>query len=791
MTPYKSALEFIYDRSSLASKQKKEWFIPAADAIIDYAIGLQINDKSNITSDLGLVQGKLDVKFIREALRAYIPPEGKADLDEGHNLYVFDENSYEDSKNRPDAGNLPTYLNSIDFIKTVRDRYVGEYIRQFSEMQAYNRDPEAVMERNRKMKKKIEDLVDDMIIKLLEGVQSKEELEDINLDKIREEFIENWVDEKTEQYQHRLNLLNDMVQADMKYLQGFVYWFATEHVYTYRGIYGDNQFRKEVVHPNEYFRLPNTVSPFVKDDMAGVRRYQLNIKEIITFFGDKLDKKDVDYIKDIVNNHKLGTDSAVSVEQIKKREITYGDLRDAKDNFKFSKGDLVDVHHIVLQSIKPVKLLTYVALDGTIQQTIVDKDYQLEEEIGDKDLESIDTFETIEWYRIGFKDSGVYIKPEKLAVQTNSLPYNGICGFVGSGICDPIPRRIGGLSALHKFYTLMQQRAVAKYKNWLVIPESLMEDSEELTREEKLTYAKQDDILYINDEEVNANTLQALRAVIATNAERYIDILSSLIESTRKTALDIAGMNEQRYGDTSPNAGKAVTEYAITRATTASIALFYTYNAMKEQDAMLDLQYSKQLWKNGYKGSYYDKNTRKVQYVEIPPEEESPSDIGVFVRNNTDDEEKRSAMLEFAFAMGQNGQELVAIEAIDTDSAIEIKRVVKKAMKHKEELETQMRKYEEQMKLEVENIISQREEASRAHDSKLTVYKEEMANMRTIIESDTKLLIAMEGTEDTDNNEIEKKRLELQERKLELDSAQKKLDLLLRKESMDKKPVVN
>lgn len=767
----KSAHEYLYDKVSLQEKQKEKWYIDAIDSIIDYSTSMDFNDMVTVRKDMELSRGNVDITFILEALKPYIPVEERKELEVNHNLYNVKGGETNSAGKIPELG----YLSTIDFINQIRERYIGEYLRQFSEFQAYNRDPLAVVEFNEQLKKSIKAAVEEAIVKMIEEGMTDDELKEVDIEKKEKEFRDKWVDKKTIEYQNRLNLLNDLTNADIKYAQAFSHFFATERVCTYREIIGTN-IVKEIVNPDEYYRIPNNISPFIKDDVGGVRIYKLNLREIVTKFKERITKKDIDYIKDIIENRKSGDGYSVPGYLLQDRLV---DLRalNASEIYTFSKTDNVDVYHITVQSIIPIQILTYVdMLDGSIKKMEVDKDYELDEEIGDLILEAVDTFEVIDMYRIGEKSSGLYIKPEALPVQVGCLPYNGATGYLGMMLCNPVPRRVAGLQALYKFYTVQQQREVAKYKNWTIIPESILGDTEEMTRIERLEYAKKDSTLFIDDEEANANTLQTLRTLIAQGAERYIETLSNLRDGVRKEAMDIAGMNEQRYGDVNPNAGKATTEYAITRATTASIGLFFTFNQVREQDAMLDLAYSKQLWKQGFKGSYFDRNTKKVVYVEIPPEEDHPSDIGVFVKNSTDEMEKKQKLQDLAFAAAQNGELDLAVEALDAEGFTEIKKLIKDNAEAKRKLEKQMAEYQEQMRVQVEQLVNQREEGKMAHEKELKTYEEEMENLRTTIDSDTAVLVALISAGQNDGD-LANRKMQLDERKVQLQESQAKLQL--------------
>ena len=757
----KTAIDYLYDKCSLKEKQKKEWYVPAIDAIVDYMTTLSCNDKSDIESDMQIFDGNTPADFISEFLKPFIPDGGTGTLDTGH--YAMGFTGPDTNK---ELGSMPSYLPKVGFINQIKDRLVGEYIRQYSDLQVYNRDPKAIMERNQKLDSYLKKLVEKIILDLIQSKTSQEEIDEIDFDKVEKDFLEDWVDEETIQYQNRLNIINDLTKSDIQYIHAFIHWLATENVVTYRRLKGVD-FKKEIVDPREYYRIPNSNTPFIKDDPAGMRVTYINIHDIIANYQDEISAEDVTYLKDLISSGKHGSSYGATSHQIMSRRMNLA-ITPNKDIHLFSSSDTVPQYHIVMQSVKPIKILTYSSLDGSIREMEVDKGYTLSPDIGDLNLRSIDTFETIEFTRIGEKDAGIYIKPTVLDVQIGQLPYNGTQGYLGTGKCNPIPRRVAGLEALYKYYTLVQQKAVGKYRAWTIIPESILLDSEEMTKIDRLNYAKKDDLLIINSEDAGVADLQALRALVSQGTERFISMLGELRATIRREGLDEAGMNEERYGDGAANAGKAVTEYAITRATTASIGLFYTFNKVKEEDAMLDLAYSNQIFINGYKGSYFDKSTKKVVYVEIPSKDIDPTKIGVFVKNSIQEQEKKQAMMDFAFNMGQAGDTIVAIEALDSENATQIKKLVKDTVAKKEELDENFRRYEEEMKVQAEEIISKRDKDKQAHEASINSFREEMANIRKVLELDTQVVLKQMELENSDNEDVTNRLKDLEERKLEM-----------------------
>lgn len=747
-------------RVSFAETQKETWYKPIADHIIDLAT-TYANDKDKIETQIKAARGKVNVKDIQEELKAY-----NAD---------------------PNVPSFPTHINDLEFISGITERYMGEYIRQFTDFEVFNNDPNVVMKRNKELNSFLSDRILEAILDLYKQKQEANsqsqqpqpevQISEEEIKKLRKEFLDNWVDEKTVEYQNRVKLLDILTDSDLKYIQGFFYWFATEQVYSYRRVVGTNII-KEIINPMEYYRIPGNNNVFVEDDPMGVRVTRVNLNTLNIEHRKDLSETDYTFLVNLLDKGCKDGDYFVTPTMLESRIIT----RNAIDNLfngspevRFTQNGDITKYHIVFKKEEPIQILTYYGSDGSIKEQEVDMDYQLDIEAGDIDLKTDHILRVMDMYRFGSKEIGIYTKPNYVIPERNNvsnssivkLPYNGITGILGDGVCNPVPSRIVPLQVLTKFYTYQQQRSISKYKNYLVMSEDLIEDSEETSRLDKLAIAKQDGLLFINGENANANVLQTLRNINMSGMEQYIATLSQLIAELKRNAMEIASMNEQRYGDINTSAGKATTEYAITKATTASILLFEMFNKFRERDGLADIDASKVAWVNGMQGSYYDKQNKKVVYVDVSGEDHLSSNIGLYFKNGVLENEKKQKLTDLAFSSAQNGQLTLAAEALDADNMSALKQLIKEVEEKNKQMEQANTQYLEENKLRIEQLRKEIEDNRLANDVAINKYSQDMETARLELQLAHASYLQSLASENNDDD-IKLRKQELDEKKFAL-----------------------
>ena len=692
----KTVVELPDQRVSDETKQTESWYIPNANYWINLAIGQ--NDKTITQQFLDAANGLVDRKTYEYVLRNYVEKVGE-------------------------KGKLYGEIRDVDFLTPIKERYMGEFINMFANYQVFNNDPSITLARNKELANRVMSWCNQEIINELnkQGFQTNQQsITQDKLENVIDSVLDNWIDDVTVSTQKRLELINAITEAKDKYQQAYFYWWACEEVYTYREVYKDDVYLY-VISPLEYYRV-DSGNRYIEDDDAGVRLYKMTIPQIIDRFRDELDDTEIKYLKDIYSAApRYDTPDNIEfirvMEDFAERKSRINRNREVLANESRLWAKEIDIYHYVWKTEIKQGVLTHLDSNGIEVETIVDANYEFDYEAGDRDLRWEWINQVWEGWRIGGEHSGVYIKPRPILVQRErfnnysecKLPYNGVIGLNKDNLRNPIPFRILPYLALYRIYTLQQERAVNKFKSWLLFPESVLADSSEMTTEERLAVANKDGLLPYDDTEATPNALQSIREIATTALNNYINTLDVLKQNLKAEAWEAANMNNARFGDTKDYGGKAVNEANYVQALTGSVWSLECFNLFRERDYLANIDYSKFAWIDGKRGSYVDPNTHKVVVVDLDGSSDFGKNIGIYIRNNSDTQNKLNMMKELAFSASQNGDLDIAISAIEDNNLVSISQNIKKAVEAKREYEMQLQQAEQQTRIQAEQIIAERE----------------------------------------------------------------------------------
>ena len=161
-----------------------------------------------------------------------------------------------------------------------------------------------------------------------------------------------------------------------------------------------------------------------------------------------------------------------------------------------------------------------------------------------------------------------------------------------------------------------------------------------MTTEERLAVANKDSFLPFDDSDAQPNALQSIREVATSAITNYIQMLDNLKQGLKAEAWEAANMNNARFGDAKDYAGKAVNESNYSQAMTGSVWSLECFNLFRERDYVANIDYSKFAWIDGKRGSYVDPTTNKVVVVDIDGSSDFSGNIGIYIRNNADVQNK-------------------------------------------------------------------------------------------------------------------------------------------------------
>lgn len=711
-------------RVSSKAKKKKDFYIPTINFVVAQAQAH--SNKSVLEKRLKAAKGIIDDDVYQYVL----------------NPYNTDSELLKE---------FPGELRNYDMIIPILERYVGEYIRGRDSFLAKVNNSDAIYRKTKELNEVITKMATQQYINMLEVETGADNQNVPDIGEFVAEFKSNWIDERAIEAKDALDAIRDWQDMDDKQRDMFINLIIFGETYSYTEVNRDD-VTYEVVSPLEFYPIGNG-NKYVEDQDRCCRISLMSVDQILNKFRDDLKTKDIKFLEELVKHSIVGKPTFVPYEYLEGGDLrmdstgsTEGGLFSASIN-----SEQVYVHHAVLTSKVKVGILTYTNELGQEDEREVDEDYILDTVIGDIDIEWVWLNQLMHGWRIGNTTFGIYIPLRPVEVQRNELgnsskvknPYNGITSISGGTFITSIVERLLPYAALRNIYELQLERAVAKYDgNMLIMPESLVSKaSKHMTSAKRILYAKMDGKFYVDDSKASAiNAIGAIKSVALGDAQ-YIVGMRNLITSIEEAAMRGVNMNDQRYGDIDSSAGKGTTEEAIQRSSTGSILLFESFNRLREKDYEGVIDFSKVAWAdraqdNEELGSFV--TTDGIKQLTIS-QDYLLSNIGIHIKNRSIEANKQAALKDLAFAMGQNGNFDVAVEALESDNTIELRNFVKQAHKLNIEREQANSQSERDNNMQIAQLAAQEKQAERDSKEKIASDKNQTTIDVKLIEVNAEL----------------------------------------------------
>ena len=667
------------------SQKDKVWAAKCADWVI--AQGQGNRDTSELETKYGILQGKIPDSFYKKILNPY--------------------NATQEKYKR-----FPATMRNYDLMKGIIRRYVSEYIKNPHDFIVGANNPEVVLARNAKLRQELQIIVQEKIAARIqqsyqEWVEGGNDPKQFNpqtaldVEAFIKEFNENYIDDISAQGQSLLNVIKDLTNDLLLYARAYFDFVTFGECYTYTDVIG-NKIIKRVVSPRDAFPI-NTDNMFREDDDMFCERRKMTYQQIIDEFDDYLDDKQKEFLDTYYakRSSNTPTELAFSTYESYFPDICKKYSKEDRDLFKNNpnmmrdvNGDLYDVWHVVWRGEERRALVTYINETGFIDTRIEADEYKLNTELGDISIEYIYEPQVYECTRIGTRNDAIYPYGARAIAfnRKGKLPYNGINellpGFGKFSIIDIVtPYQI--------FYNIVayhREMVLAKNKlNILMIAKSLLGK----VPEETIYRMIADGVLYIDD----SNDQGMLRAqqtrMIQSNIGEYLTQLGNILIETKEAANDQVDMTPQRYGEIANSAGKGVTEEAVIRGSMGTVIIEFMMDCMRERDYNRDLDYTKLAWIDGLDTSYRDVDGN-LKYISLDVNSHIYADYIIKAKNSIKEQHKLVQLQQYAFSAAQNGDNMMAIAAIEGDNVASISKLIKKYQQQKEAHEEQLKQIEQQ-----------------------------------------------------------------------------------------------
>ncbi len=686
--------DFPQQRVPNSRKKEADWYAACCDWVI--AQGQNNRDSSQLEIKYGILQGKIPDEFYKKILNPY--------------------NATNEKYTR-----FPATMRNYDLMKGIIRRYVSEYIKNPHDFIVGANNAEVVLARNAKLRQELAIIVQQKIAARIQqsyqdwinGGNDPQQFNPqtaLDVEAFVQEFNESYIDDISAQGQQILNVIKDITEDALFYARAYFDFVTFGEAYTYTDIIG-NKIVKRVVSPRDAFPV-NTDNIFREDDDMFAERRKLTYQQIVDEFDEYLDDKQREFLETYYakRSANASVELAFNVYESYFPDVCKKYSKEDRELFKKEPNmmrdnnpDLYDVWHVVWRGEVRRCIVTYVNEIGLIDTRIEEDDYELSPSTGDISLDYIYEPQVYECTRIGTRNDAIYPYGARAIAynRKGKLPYNGINellpGFGKFSIVDIVtPYQVFyNIVAYHREMTLAKNKL-----NILMMAKSLLGKKPEETIYKMLA----DGILYIDD----TNDQGMLRAqqvrILQTNIGDYLTQLGNLLAEIKQAASEQVDMTPQRYGEIANSAGKGVTEEAVMRGSMGTVIIEFMMDCMRERDYNRDMDYTKLAWIDGLDTSYRDVDGN-LKYISLDVDKHIYADYIIKAKNSVKEQDKLRQLQQYAFSAAQNGDNMMAIAAIEGDNVATITKLIKKYQEQKDAHEKELQQLDqqtEQMKQEFE-----------------------------------------------------------------------------------------
>lgn len=779
--------DFPIQRVPNSRKEEADWYASCCDWII--AQGQANRDVSDIETKYNILNGKIPDEFYKKILNPY--------------------NANNDKYKR-----FPATMRNYDMMKGIIRRYVSEYLKNPHDFIVGANNPEVVIARNSKIRQELQVLVEQQIAakiqesykQWVQGGNDPQQFnpqEQINIEQFIKDFNENYIDDISAQGQALLNVIKDITEDTLLYSKAYFDFVTFGECYTYTDIKG-NKLIKRVVSPRDAFPI-NTDNIFREDDDMFCERRKLTYQQIIDEFDEYFDDKQREFLNTYYAKQSAAVPTSLSFDVYESyfpdicRKYSKEDrelFKNQPNMMRDTNTDLYDVWHVVWRGEERKALVTYVNEVGLMDTRIETDDYQLNREAGDIDIEYIYEPQVYECTRIGTRTNAIYPYKARAVVfnRNGKLPYNGINellpGFGKFSIIDII-------TPYQVFYNIVcyhREMVLAKNKlNVLLLAKSLLGK----VPEETLYRMIADGTLLIDDTNDQGMVRAQQVRMLQSNMGEYLTQLNNLLNEIKQAANEQVDMTPQRYGEIANSAGKAITEEAVVRGSMGTVIIEFMMDCLRERDYNRDLDFTKLAWIDGLDTSYRDIDGN-LKYISLDVNNHVYADYIIKAKNSVKEQEKLRQLQQFAFSAAQNGDNMMAIAAIQGDNVATISKLIKKYQEEKNAHEEQLKQLDQQtaqmeQEFEIQKIQIQGEENRKTEELKGYINQQ-----IELIKADANLLSYNQDLDDTTREDsldrldtarsrVEQEKLNNDRQKIMLDAYSKERDRQVKLHDIDTK----
>lgn len=559
---------------------------------------------------------------------------------------------------------------------------------------------------------------------------------------------------------HTLTYLREKLNMDNEFIKGWKDALIGGYEVYYVGVLNAEPYM-ERVNPMYFSYDKSPDLEFIEDGSWCCRRMRLPITEVYDRYYDKLDKKDLSKLDEMMN-----AVPANNMGEHGPRDDFKGIQLHFYDNplYDEKSAHCVNVWHCCWKSFKKIYYVTTMDEQGVPSVDIVDETYK---PFGNElSIEEDWIIEVWEGYRCG---NDLYFGIQPIEYQhvsidnpnSQKLPY---CGAIYSATNSKPRSLVSILKPLQYMYIVLWYRlelALARDKGKVVnmditqIPKSM-----NITPDRWMHYLSSVGVNFINPYEegwnipgreggkpAQFNQITALDLTMSQVIGEYIQLMDKI----ERLAGTISGITEQREGQVSTSELVGNVERSVVQSSHITEPLFWVHNQVKRHVMNMIL--------NTAKGAWEETGKTKLQYIFDNGERAFIDinkkfyyeDMDVFVSDTSKDLENIQKLQQLIQPAMQNGASLLeAAEILTNDNFNILKQKLKDMQTRQEQLQQQQQEAEAQQQQMLQQMQNE------AREQELMLQEAQMDLQRYQIDQDnaTKIAVAeisaYRGTEEKD-----------------------------------------
>jgi hypothetical protein len=561
-----------------------------------------------------------------DAIVLYSAVAGKLD----ESVYTYVTNPL--NMDRPELKGYPAKIRNVDIISTNIQRLMGELAQRYFNpmviaLNSTMQDRKDQVGYELTVKKLKQDFVNGLV---QEGMLPEQIAQTPMSQDLINKTVSNLQNELSKMGQHALNVIMTDKRIDLIRRKTLYDFIVLGRFFTYQTIHNDD-IDYFTVSPLEmsFSHSPNI--DFIQDAEAVKRTVTMTMNEII----DKFSGMD-EFTDDIIDEleTQLGIIGYNSISTGLTTDMLRGMAGVGAPYANQIEGLIVE--HVQWSSMAEMIRVKGIDAFGNEYIEQYDEDY---EPLPGEEVERRWVTQKWEGYRINNKhiigvqplahQKGTWENPSRCKNEYNGRIYGN--NYV-------IPQSIGEKAIVYQIkYNIAHyhlEKVMNKNKDKITtFPLGIIPQKEGWDEFTVMYYADAHGYLFID--ETNPQALQALQyiKVLDMSLASYIKELYDILRAIKEDWDEAIGFNRQRKGATMASDGKAVTEEALYRSSTATEELFRQHEETILTDLNSLLPLTQIAWKDGKKGVYLSSKQKEVEY-EIDPSVYPWIEYGVVAENS-------------------------------------------------------------------------------------------------------------------------------------------------------------